>query len=85
MGMQVRFCVFVDDGDGVVVVDIFCEGGHWVVSQGSLKRRRHEIVARSRMRENRKVQPKPKEIYKEGEENKREKSGTEMTNEFALH
>lgn len=84
MGMEVCFCVFVHYGDGVVVVDIAGLTCHWIIGKGRLEVRGHEIVSWTGTSKDRKVQPEPKEIEDEREDNQGKESSSKVATEFSL-
>ena len=84
MGVEVCFCVFVHDGDHVVVVDVAGLTGHWIVGESCLEVRGHEIVSWAGTSEDGKVQPEPEEVDEEGKDYQRKESCSEMATEFSL-
>ncbi len=84
MGMKICFCVFVHYGDSVVIVDIAGLTCHWIIVKSRLEVRGHEIVPWTGTCKDRKVQPEPKEIEDEREDDQSKESSSKVATEFSL-
>lgn len=80
--MEVDLSLLVAESDGVIVVDRDRLESHHVVAQSLLELGRHEIIAWSRLAENRKVDLEPEKVEEEWDDDQANSASSKVLSKF---